>query len=277
MANLSGRRRRDAERRRSLERQVVERTSELALKNRDLQDAIGKVELASVTDTLTGLRNRRFLVNNIDRELALVDRYYEDLRRHPETTVKETQPDTLLLIFDLDGFKGVNDTYGHAAGDRVLLQITELLEASCRESDTIIRWGGDEFLIVARRTHRKSAEDLAERLRASVAVHQFELGLGKIVHLTCSIGFAFYPFLRRFPKALSWEQINAIADRALYVSKKSNRDAWVGIFEGEKASNVHPSAVVQKINHELDELVRLDVVTLNTSIKEDEQLVWAWA
>jgi len=240
-------------------------------------DAISKVELASVTDALTGLRNRRFLVNSIDTDLALVDRYYEDLKRHPETTVKEAQPDTLLLIFDLDGFKGVNDTYGHAAGDRVLFQVTDLLEASCRESDTIIRWGGDEFLIVARRAHRRSAEDLAERLRASVAAHEFELGLGKMVHLTCSIGFAFYPFLHRFPKALSWEQINAIADRALYISKKSNRDAWVGIFEGEQASNVHPSAFVQKINRELDELVRLDIVTLSTSIKEEERLVWAWA
>ncbi|MCH7665139.1 MAG: diguanylate cyclase [Acidobacteria bacterium] len=277
LANLSGRRRKDAQRRRSLERQVVERTSELALKNRDLQDAISKVELASVTDALTGLRNRRFLVNSIDSDLALVDRYYEDLKRHPETTVREAQPDTLLLIFDLDGFKGVNDTYGHAAGDRVLFQVTDLLEASCRESDTIIRWGGDEFLIVARRAHRRSAEDLAERLRASVAAHEFELGLGKMVHLTCSIGFAFYPFLHRFPKALSWEQINAIADRALYISKKSNRDAWVGIFEGEQASNVHPSAFVQKINHELDELVRLGIVTLSTSIKEEERLVWAWA
>lgn len=277
LANLAGRRRRETERRRYLERQVAERTSELALKNRDLQEAINKVELASVTDALTGLRNRRFLVNSIDSDLALVDRYYEDLKRHPETVVKETQPDTLFLIFDLDGFKGVNDTYGHAAGDRVLLQVTDLLEATCRDSDTITRWGGDEFVIVARRTRRESAEDLAERLRASVAAHEFELGLGKTVHLSCSIGFAFYPFLRRFPKALSWEQVNAIADRALYIAKKSNRNAWVGIFEAHKASNVHPSALVQKINHELDVLVQHDIVGLSTSIKGENQLVWAWA
>ncbi len=277
LARLTGRRRRETERRRFLERQVAERTSELALKNRDLQEAIGKVELASVTDALTGLRNRRFLVNSIDSDLALVDRYYEDLKRHPETAVKETQPDTLFLVFDLDGFKGVNDTYGHAAGDRVLLQVTDLLEATCRESDTIIRWGGDEFLIVARRTRPESAEDLAERLRASVAAHEFELGLGKSVHLSCSIGFAFYPFLRKFPQALSWEQVLAIADRALYIAKKSNRNAWVGISEARNASNVHPSALVQKINHELDELVQHGVVRLSTSITEENQLVWAWA
>lgn len=276
-ANLAGKRRREAEQRRHLERQVAERTRELALRNRDLQEAIDKVELASVTDSLTGLRNRRFLVNNIDSDLALVDRYYEDLKRRPESTDPDQEPDTLFLIFDLDGFKGVNDTYGHAAGDRVLLQVTDLLEATCRDSDTIIRWGGDEFLIIARRTRRESAEDLAERLRASVAAHEFELGLGKTASLSCSIGFAFYPFLRRFPRALSWEQVNAIADRALYIAKKSNRNAWVGIFEANKASNVHPSALVQKINHELDELVEQGVVSLTTSITSEEQLVWAWA
>ncbi len=277
LANLAAKRRRETEQRRSLERQVAERTKELALRNRDLQEAIDKVELASVTDSLTGLRNRRFLVNNIDSDLALVDRYYEELKRRPETHVTEEEPDTLFLIFDLDGFKEVNDTYGHAAGDRVLLQVTDLLEATCRESDTIVRWGGDEFLIIARRTRRESAEDLAERLRTSVAAHEFELGLGKTAHLSCSIGFAFYPFLRRFPGALSWEQVNAIADRALYIAKKSHRNAWVGIFEAEKASDVHPSALVQKINHELDDLVAHGVVSLTTSITSEEQLVWAWA
>ncbi|MFQ5524814.1 MAG: two-component regulator propeller domain-containing protein [Thermoanaerobaculia bacterium] len=277
LGNLSAKRRRETEQRRYLERQVAERTRELALRNRDLQEAIDKVELASVTDTLTGLRNRRFLVNNIDSDLALVDRYYEDLKRRPEAVDADQEPDTLFLIFDLDGFKEINDTYGHAAGDRVLLQVTDLLEATCRESDTIIRWGGDEFLIIARRTRRQSAEDLAERLRASVAAHEFELGLGKSANLSCSIGFAFYPFLRKFPRALSWEQVNAIADRALYIAKKSNRNAWVGIFEDDKASDVHPSALVQKINHELDELVEQGVVSLSTSITSEEQLVWAWA
>lgn len=264
-----------AEKRRlTLEAQVRERTSELAERNQELQRAIQQLELASVTDSLTGLRNRRFLVNTIERDLALVHRLRRDREEHG---VEGPPTDSLFLIFDLDGFKDVNDSYGHSAGDRVLLQVRDLLEDACRKSDSIIRWGGDEFLVVARHTDREAAEKLAERLRASVENHDFSLGNGQTAKLSCSIGFAFYPFLSNNPRLFNWEQVMAVADRALYVAKKSGRNAWVGVYETEKTRQIEPLRLMPLINGRIEELVAEGKLELRTSIPDHDHLVWAWA
>jgi diguanylate cyclase (GGDEF)-like protein len=270
-------REKEAEQRKFLEQQVSERTSELAERNADLQRAIDQLELASVTDSLTGLRNRRFLVNNIERDLALVDRYYGDIRRHPEMAATTPRPDYAFLLFDLDGFKEVNDTFGHAAGDRVLVQVRDLLEAVCRQSDTLIRWGGDEFLVVGRHTGRETAERLAERIRQKVESYTFDLGDGQSISLSCSLGFGHYPFLSSSPSFLKWEQIVAVADRALYIAKKSGRNAWVGVYETPTTPQMDPARLLQAINDRPEELVARGQLKLRTSIVAYETLVWAWA
>ena len=264
-----------AEQRRNLEAQVRERTRELAERNDELQSAINQLELASVTDSLTGLRNRRFLVNTIERDLALVHRMRRDREERSGTDGPPT--DSLLLIFDLDGFKEINDSYGHSAGDRVLIQVRTLLESACRKSDSIIRWGGDEFLIVARHTDREAAEGLAERLRYGVEQHVFDLGNDQTATLSCSIGFAFYPFLSSNPRLFNWEQVMAVADRALYVAKKSGRNAWVGVYESEKTHSIEPLRLMPLINERIEDLVREGKLELRTSIDDHDHLVWAWA
>ena len=185
--------------------------------------------------------------------------------------------DSLFLIFDLDGFKEVNDSYGHSAGDKVLIQVRTLLESACRKSDSIVRWGGDEFLIVARHTDREAAEKLAERLRYSVKEHVFDLGNDQTALLSCSIGFAFYPFLSSNPRLFTWEQVMAVADRALYVAKKSGRNAWVGVYESEKTHNIEPHRLMPLINERIEDLVADGMLELRTSIDDHDQLVWAWA
>jgi diguanylate cyclase (GGDEF)-like protein len=267
----------EARQRHYLEKEVAARTRELADRNQDLQKAIGQLEQASVTDALTGLRNRRFLVNAIGEDLELVDRYHEELESNPENALAQPQPDVLFLMFDLDGFKGVNDSQGHAAGDHVLLQVRDILEDSCRKSDTVIRWGGDEFLVIARHTDRGQAERLAERIRRNVENHLFDVGTDVPTKLTCSIGFAYYPFVSGQEVSFSWEQIVTIADRALYVAKKSGRNAWVGLHETAKTRELDSFRLLQLVNEQLDELARRNHLRLETSLTSPEELVWAWS
>ena len=118
-----------------------------------------ELKAASYTDALTGLYNRRFLSEQIEKDVALV--------RRADTGADDPVPgdrsrELLLLMLDVDGLKGVNDKYGHVAGDRALLQVREILTRVCRTSDMLVRWGGNEFLRVGRETNRVMGERLAE-------------------------------------------------------------------------------------------------------------------
>jgi diguanylate cyclase (GGDEF)-like protein len=183
-----------------LERVVAERT-------RELSTAYEQIEQASLTDPLTKLRNRRFLEQAIGADLELASRGHGDL---------------IVLLADLDHFKSVNDTYGHAAGDAVLAELAQLMVHTFRTSDYIVRWGGEEFLIVVRFVDRSTASELAEKLRAAVAAHPFVLPDGTVLRRTCSIGFA------SWPAGQSWEGTVDLADAALYAAKRGGRNASVG-------------------------------------------------
>jgi len=208
-----------------LEDKVKERTKKLG-------EAYTQLEEVSVTDQLTGLKNRRFLQNNIDGDIALVGRKYQNSNKG-ESVDKQPESDLICFLIDLDHFKLVNDVHGHAAGDAVLIQIKFILEQVFRETDYLIRWGGEEFLVVARFTDRNNAPELAERLRITVEEHDFDIGKNKAIKKTCSIGFACYPFSTQNTKALDWSQVIDIADHCLYAAKKSSRNAWVGLNTSE--------------------------------------------
>jgi diguanylate cyclase (GGDEF)-like protein len=258
---------REAERGRLLEVEVQKRTNELAVRNVELNEAILKLEASSLTDSLTGLHNRRFLMSEIDKEIALVDRYYANPVGQDASVPR---PDFVLLMVDLDGFKPVNDSHGHAAGDKVLLQMKEVLEHACRRSDTILRWGGDEFLIIGRFAQLSVAETLAERIRSLVAQRVFDLGEGHSLQLSCSIGFAFLPFIPTAPKGVTWEQVVMIADRALYVAKASGKNAWAGIFSTKRTPLEN---IAHMINTRLEIFVLDGSVELHMSLTEPAQLV----
>jgi diguanylate cyclase (GGDEF)-like protein len=266
----------EASRRDELERDVQTRTKELAEKNDALQFMNKKLEEASYTDALTGLRNRRYLLTSIQTDIAQVDRFYTRLLagKIDDASVK---PDLLFLLFDLDGFKQINDIHGHAAGDLVLVQVRNILSNACRESDTLIRWGGDEFLVVGRSTEQEVAEGLAERIRQAVVDHRFEVGSRRTVSLTCSIGFAAFPFIPTQPKLVHWEQVVGIADRALYVAKQSGRNQWVGIFSTEKTDAVEAEGLHEIINERPEQLAYDGMIELRTSIGDPDAVVWARA
>jgi two-component system sensor histidine kinase ChiS len=135
--------------------------------------------------------------------------------------------DLLFMLIDVDNFKGVNDRYGHAAGDQVLMQIAEVLRTTCRTSDTLARWGGEEFLAILRFCNRNTAQISAERIRMAIEKHVFEIG-GERVSVTCSVGFASFPVFPERPDEVSWERVVALADEALYRAKQAGRNTWAG-------------------------------------------------
>ncbi|MBI3713455.1 MAG: GGDEF domain-containing protein [Burkholderiales bacterium] len=193
-----------------------------------LRETQHQLEEVSITDPLTGLRNRRFLLQNIERDVARALRAYED-RLEQETHADPADEDLVFFMVDLDHFKSVNDTYGHACGDMVLTQMRDRLQSVFRESDYLIRWGGEEFLVVARACNRKDAASVAERIRAVVAEKSFKLLNDIEVLRTCSVGFASFPFLPHQPHLLTWAQVVNFADQGLYMVKKSGRNACIGI------------------------------------------------
>lgn len=240
---------------RELEHKVAERTAELQNKNLELQKAYAQMEAISLSDPLTGLNNRRYLQKLMPLDTAKVQREYST--SYPKPSIKKNSSDLSFFILDVDHFKSVNDIHGHNAGDQLLIQLSQLLTKACRESDCVVRWGGEEFLIVSRFADREDAPGLAERIRDSIANHPFILPDGSVLRKTSSIGYASFPFLREAPDALSWEQVIDVADQALYAAKKSGRNRSVGLAANDltPSSDLH-QRMSQNIkgmieNHEL--------------------------
>ncbi len=256
-----------------LDKKVAERTEELRAKNeglrlaqQELQKAYKKLEEASLSDPLTGLHNRRFLSKSISADLSLVDRDYKNWQDanhgRSEDSIFWPPPrdkDLIFLLLDVDHFKAVNDTYGHSAGDKVLEQLSRTLEDVLRDSDYLVRWGGEEFLIVARFCSRDEAAEMAERIRQSVANYSFDIGDGIHIHKTVSLGYAIYPFYQHNPEALSWEQVVNIADRALYAAKKAGRDCWVG-FDSRLSHGSSANPLQENLLQEMIEQGELQVL-----------------
>jgi len=177
------------------------------------------------SDPLTGLRNRRHLVETMQQDLAQAHRLRSNVGDAPANA------DVVFMMIDVDHFKAVNDLHGHAAGDAVLKQCAAVLQRQLRESDTLVRWGGEEFLVLARQTNAAEIHVLAERLRAGIAGHDFRLDDGQVLRKTCSIGYACHPLRRSADGGTpaDWNDTVALADQCLYVAKSSGRDLWVGV------------------------------------------------
>ena len=245
---------------RDLEVKVAERTAEL-------QGAYAQLEAISLSDPLTGLSNRRYLQKVLPSDIAKVQREY-DVKFSP-MPARKTPLDLTFFILDVDYFKSVNDTYGHTAGDQLLVQLSELLTKNCREFDFVVRWGGEEFLIVNRFTDRNEAPLIAERIRKNIEEHCFNLIGSTSLKKTCSIGFACFPFLPEQPTALSWEQVIDIADRALYAAKRSGRNRSIGLAANANTTGDH---LYQRICDDLTGLIENDELTV---ISENNQnIIW---
>ena len=224
----------------ALEANVRDRTAELQAANQLLQKQAETIREASLTDPMTGLHNRRFFKQHIESETQMT------ARRYPSgSNLPIEQADLLFFLIDIDNFKRINDQLGHAAGDAVLVEMRQRLQSVFRGSDFLIRWGGEEFLAVARNTSRIKAAELAERVRIAVNGTAIYCNKPEPVTVTCSIGFAPYPFLCGDPQALRWEEILALADVALYAAKNNGRNSWVGFNGTDNAELASVLAVLR--------------------------------
>jgi diguanylate cyclase (GGDEF)-like protein len=213
-----------------LERAVAERSAELAQANRELQEV-------SLCDPLTGLRNRRFFQSMIPADASQAVRAY----RGSEVYGRDHR-DLMFFLVDIDHFKDVNDEYGHDAGDRVLVQIAQRLGRVVRESDFLIRWGGEEFLVVFRAAERHDGALLASRILKAVNGAEFDLGNERRLARSCSVGWAAFPWLPPACSDLSVEEVLRLADRGLYLAKQGGRNQAVGMVPAASAPAINASA-----------------------------------
>ncbi len=220
---------------RDLENKVKLRTEELEQKNTELEKAQKNLAELALNDPLTQLRNRRFLTQRIGADVTITLRRYEEWHKRG---AQDSMLDMDLVFFfaDLDHFKQLNQQYGTEAGDSVLRQMRERLQEVFRESDYLVRWGGEEFLIVARATNRCDAGVVAERIRNAVSGRNFVINEGQAINLTCSIGFASFPFVPHDPRTLTWSQVADLAEQAMLLAKDDGRNAWYGIYATEKTN-----------------------------------------
>ncbi len=206
-----------------LERAVAQRTAEVQAQASALEEANQQLHEMSYQDLLTGLGNRRMAAELIESEISW-------LRRGGDLTADGTGThDLSLLLVDVDHFKQVNDRFGHTVGDRMLQSIAQILLQQSRGLDGVVRWGGEEFLVVCRRSPRDEIAEVAERLRSTIAGTPLTEVHGRPLGATVSIGFATYPLLPGAPETMTWDRVLQVADLALYAAKHSGRNGWVGI------------------------------------------------
>jgi two-component system, cell cycle response regulator len=213
----------------------------------------------SFQDPLTRLGNRRSLTVTLKTAIPDVHRCYN---HHRATSMDVDNRDLIFLLIDLDHFKLVNDVYGHDAGDAVLKSIKKIIQPLMRDTDPIVRWGGEEFLVVARNSKRELAHQIAERIREKMEQFEFNIGNKEPLKLSCSIGFACYPFFQNHPIDIGWEQVVSIADKALYYSKNNGRNAWSGFVATESWFSEEPE---KDINKDYISLLEMKAIELQTS------------
>lgn len=218
-----------------------------------------RLEMAEMAlrDNLTQLRNRRALIEFMSSESEQVMRSW---KATPEPAHPKVPFNLGILMVDVDHFKAVNDTYGHAAGDAVLKQLATILLETARKPDLVVRWGGEEFVIVARDMDRRPPARLAERIRERTEQHAFLMPSGQTIRLTCSVGYAIFPFAGNLPDLLGWEQIISVADAGMYFAKTHGRNRSVGIVAGPSLQS--GSKILDNLEQSLDQTQALGLVEL---------------
>jgi diguanylate cyclase (GGDEF)-like protein len=206
---------------------------ELQRKNLELQEI-------SFTDVLTGVWNRRYLEEILTAEAQQVLRNYQ--RARGGDIRKLDHRDLVFIMVDVDFFKEVNDLHGHPAGDRLLQLVAQRLATVVRKSDVLVRWGGEEFLIMSRSTDPSGTPAFCSRVLEVMAAEPFDLGHGISVRKTCSVGWSPYPWSRVGYEAICAEEAIALADTALYRAKGLGRNQGVGILPAD-AANAAPDAI----------------------------------
>lgn len=210
----------------------------IASDHQALEKERDQLEQETLTDPLTELGNRRAL-----------SQFFES------ATLWSPGRAQLLLCIDLDHFKEINDLYGHDVGDIALRQMAETLRNCSRESDLLVRSGGEEFTALYRVNNTESAEQIAERIRCETATKAFGPA-EQPLQLTCSIGFALCASAPDGRSAVSqWQAMTKLADLALYEAKRAGRDTWVGYSTLDGKRTDRPMLPLPRTEREIQEAI----------------------
>ena len=191
-----------------------------------LQRSQAQLKVQSECDPLTGLANRR----------------HGQTRLQAESEAAGGAWSGSLLLVDVDHFKRVNDEHGHGAGDHVLVEVARRLQSNVREHDVVVRWGGEEFLVLAPAARGAVLDALASRLMQAVGATPVPLGAGNAIPVTVSVGYGAFP-LTPCAQAIDWERALNLADMALYTAKSQGRNCAVGIAGLEPAAASDPATL----------------------------------
>jgi diguanylate cyclase (GGDEF)-like protein len=203
-----------------------------------------QLRVQSERDPLTNLANRRHFQDVMALQAGGPDDGFEGA----------------LLLVDIDHFKHVNDTHGHSAGDQVLVEVAKRLNDAVRREDLIVRWGGEEFLIMAPRAAPEQADQIAMRVLRSLGQAPIVVG-GVPLRVTASIGYARFP-LPPHNTGVPWEQVINLADMALYTAKNQGRNRAFGITSTTAATR----AALRDVEADFDRAWHEGRVTLLQSL-----------
>ncbi len=176
----------------------------------ELKGANTRLKQLSITDSLTGIYNRRYFMENLEKEFIRCERYGGMFS---------------LVLMDIDHFKNINDTYGHILGDHALKDVCAVASKSLRSSDVLARFGGEEFVLLLPNTDTGGAAAIAERIRGLIEKHTVTWGKDS-VKLTLSAGVSTFPH----KDAQSPDSLMKLADKALYSAKSDGRNK-VAVFK----------------------------------------------
>lgn len=209
-------------------------------------------ERASVTDALTGLLNRRYLEQRLNDE-----------------ALWQGEHRCAFFMLDVDLFKRINDHYGHDVGDVVLQQFAALLQEECREQDILVRYGGEEFTIVAQGLGFGAAKGVAERIRRRIEAEVFG-GTDAQVYLSCSVGFFCVDKIAHQHLQTYWPDMLKVADIALYLCKRNGRNTWLGL-DAVDIDHIQPCPVSSQ---DLRQYVQQGAMQLSSHRAEEDKLIW---
>jgi len=241
---------------RAIKRRNILLENEVNLRTQELKEM-------SLADPLTGLRNRRFLQEILTTDISA---FLKLKKFAQESRDRRISPDNQravygIFMFDLDHFKTVNDAFGHESGDSVLKKFAQILRSSVREDDPVIRYGGEEFLVILKKTQPEYLDVFAKRILDKIREAEYRMTGDVPIKENCSLGYTMFPFYDKAMEMFSFAQTITIADQGLYYAKTHGRNCAVKVFPREDAPTSPGDA--QNVVVSLDDVMKKDIVSIH--------------
>ena len=202
----------------NMEEKVRERTNQLNSANEKLKEL-------SLHDPLTGLHNRRYAFEfTYNKITQFIKNKIISMNNNEKRELSAEGNVIGVFLFDIDHFKAVNDTYGHSVGDNVLIAVSTVLKQMIRGEDILVRWGGEEFLIILYNTKPEYLEKFSKKVLEKIKETPVKVSENETIYKTCSVGYVEMPLDITNPELLNLEQMINISDYALYCAKENGRN-----------------------------------------------------